>query len=463
MVESDIATDMEVKFSELYNKYKDPAISKDKKHQIRDQLLNMVPHLPYPETAIDLATEFGPEAVYSRLNQLHKDQLARQGYSELGGLISLYERLEAISELNKGTNPKQGDGQVTLFSGQFVHSDIDLMIKGKGLDFEFRRTYKSQVTYSGPLGANWDHSYNLWLRIEDSGARVVRSTGSMSEDTYERDDNDSSIYTIPNGFFSKLTHDIVSLPGLNLGTRYILETIDGTRYIYKEIPYSNGLYKVEYIVDRLGNRMSFEYDNNNKGRLETIIDTLGKTIEFFYDDRDRIIEIKDKDRSVFYYYDDNNDLICVKKPEPEPGKEAPVPQYEYSSYDKPKEFLHNLVAIIDPQGNRYLENEYGATKGLLSFNRIVKQRNGQGEFLYEYRDLYSESSGEDEIGRPRHKTIVTKRNNQIVEYIFNSHGNLLKMTECIRGVGKLVVPVSTEYRYNKDGNMIWMKDPVGKD
>ncbi|MCG2811866.1 MAG: DUF6531 domain-containing protein [Candidatus Aminicenantes bacterium] len=52
---------------------------------------------------------------------------------------------------------------VYLHSGEFFLDEHDLLIPGRGFDFDFHRVYKSRVIYSGPLGWNWDHTYNRRL------------------------------------------------------------------------------------------------------------------------------------------------------------------------------------------------------------------------------------------------------------------------------------------------------------
>lgn len=455
-----VPIELEGRFRALRSDYLNPNVPEAEREELRDRLLNMAPYLEREDLIADLVSDFGEACVYSRLGQLYKDEKRRLGYSGLEELASFYSKLEVISELNKGKkSAKRGDTQVTLFSGQFVHQEVDFELKGRGFDFVFTRTYKNQVVYSGPLGANWDHNYNLWLRVEDGGGRVSRSTGMLREDTYVRAEEEGK-FKIPDGSFSQLTYEECVINTLSLGTRYILKTPNGTQYVYKEMGSDTGLYKVEYIVDKLGNLMKFLYDDQM--RLEKIYDTLGKEINFHYDEYDRIDALLVAEREINYCYDDNNDLVRVYLPEPEPDKERPVISYEYTTSNYPWPLLHNLTAIVDPEGNRYLENEYGINQGLLNFNKIIRQRLGKGESSYEYMNIYPEYSEEDnKVNRPVHKTIITARHNQTIEYVFNTNGNLLCKCECIRGTGNLQIPVSTEYRYNKDGNVIWQKDPSG--
>lgn len=455
-----VPLELEERFRTLRSDYLNPDVPEAEREELRDRLLNMAPYLERDDLLADLVSDFGEASVYSRLGQLYKDEKRRLGYSGLDELASFYSKLEVISELNKGKkSAKRGDTQVTLFSGQFVHQEVDFELKGRGFDFAFTRTYKNQVVYSGPLGANWDHNYNLWLRVEDGGVRVSRSTGMLREDTYVRAEEEGK-FKIPDGSFSQLTYEVCVINSLSLGTRYILKTPNGTQYVYKEMGSDTGLYKVEYLVDKFGNLMRFLYDDQM--RLEKIYDTLGKEINFHYDEYDRIDALLVAEREINYCYDANNDLVRVYLPESEPGKEHPVISYEYTTSNYPWPLLHNLTAIVDPEGNRYLENEYGIDQGLLNFNKIIRQRLGKGESSYEYMNIYPEySEDDDKVNRPVHKTVITTRHNQTIEYVFNTNGNLLCKCEGIRGTGNLQIPVSTEYKYNKDGNVIWQKNPSG--
>ena len=46
---------------------------------------------------------------------------------------------------------------------------MDLRIPGRGIDFELKRRYRSKTGFTdrtgetGPIGNNWDHSYNIFL------------------------------------------------------------------------------------------------------------------------------------------------------------------------------------------------------------------------------------------------------------------------------------------------------------
>jgi hypothetical protein len=76
--------------------------------------------------------------------------------------------------------PRRTADPVSLYRGEFERVVSDLQVIGAGLDFDFRRTYRSRAAVLGALGPCWDHSYNLRLRRE-SPFMLRLLTGGMSE------------------------------------------------------------------------------------------------------------------------------------------------------------------------------------------------------------------------------------------------------------------------------------------
>ena len=137
-------------------------------------------------------------------------------------------------------------------------------------------------------------------------------------------------------------------------------------------------------------------------------------------------------------------------------------RYEYSTGTLTDPALqHNIIAIIDANGQIFLENDYGLESGLLSYNRVTRQRQGNGETIFDYGDVVEDFNLPYEVyQRPAHQTIVTERTGYSVRYLFNSYGNkvLEEKFARINGQPKLI---STHYRYNKDGNLIGTISPEG--
>ncbi len=99
-------------------------------------------------------------------------------YGKVCPLVSAISREFKLTQVQPAQNPAlQPDGSVLLHSGEFLYRATDLVIPGRGLDYQFIRTYRSQITggYDGPLGPNWEDNYNRRL--------VVKATGDM--DAYD--------------------------------------------------------------------------------------------------------------------------------------------------------------------------------------------------------------------------------------------------------------------------------------
>jgi len=58
---------------------------------------------------------------------------------------------------------------VNVSIGNFVQTETDLDLAGRGIDLVFSRTYNSKDVSPGPLGQGWTHSFNLGLAINSDG------------------------------------------------------------------------------------------------------------------------------------------------------------------------------------------------------------------------------------------------------------------------------------------------------
>ncbi len=61
-----------------------------------------------------------------------------------------------------------GTDSVYFFSGAFHLSEVDMRIRGRGLDFVWSRKYRSRIGPDTDLGNGWEFSYNI--RISDAGS-----------------------------------------------------------------------------------------------------------------------------------------------------------------------------------------------------------------------------------------------------------------------------------------------------
>src|SRR5690606_17503690 len=90
----------------------------------------------------------------------------------------------------------------------------------------------------------------------------------------------------------------------------------GFRWIYEEVSNDDEKLRLISMVDRNGNTMTFEYDDESDfGKLTKVTDTNGRDYTFSYDSSGRLTQIDDfisgTPRSIEYGYDGNGDLTSV--------------------------------------------------------------------------------------------------------------------------------------------------------
>jgi RHS repeat-associated protein len=369
--------------------------------------------------------------------------------------------------------------QVTMYSGQFVYGAEDIFIDGAGMDFVFRRTYKNQGFYNGPLGVNWDHNYNLRLRVLDGGQSIARLTGGFQESLYVKHalyGQANYNYWVPSPGEHSIIVAVAHLGEFDVqplaDCPYVLRTAHGTLHYFEKDPNFQERYRIKRMQDRHGNYLAFSY-KSEMGLAEEVLTKIEincqhRYVDFEkYDEQGRIVQIRDHiKRRWRYAYDDFGDLVTFTTPDTGTYPQGLTEQYTYSSASYTGELQHNLIQVYDTAGRLSLENEYGTDTGLLSFNRVIRQREGHGERFFEYEDVSLATGvpvGQPELEEdwPAHQTIMVRRNGHPVHYIYNKFGNLIAREEdaWASGVRRRLV---THYRYNRDGALIGEISPEGR-
>lgn len=163
-----------------------------------------------------------------------------------------------------GTNnlSSKSNDPVNLATGNYTYEHTDLNIPGRGILFEFNRSYNSKDSrfLGNPLGFGWTHSYNIRLSINSSNNLDVLFGDGRSE-TYI--DNADGTYHGETGVNSSIVKN-------NDGT-YILTTKEQLKYNFD----NQG--KLLTIIDKNSNTITLNYDAS--GNLDFITDTVGRTID----------------------------------------------------------------------------------------------------------------------------------------------------------------------------------------
>jgi len=401
---------------------------------------------PYVSPSGDTTTE-------ARINQIIVEYLADvqpDALIEMARAYSLNRTAPATD--SAGPNVAQAADPVNLFDGDFIYAATDFDIDGAGLNFVFTRSYSQLCTYRGPLGINWDHRYNLWLRIPGDGTIIQRSNGALHEETFRRHEQ-HDYWIPPDGGRGVIIEN---------GPSFVHRLPDGIRVFYQPHPTLHPtIHVVARIEDRFGNFLAFDYADGRLARAQ--VNHPERVLEFTYDVAERITVIRDYTGRVWRYdYDDLGDLVAVTTPTTSQHKRGLTTCYDYSTALQGDPGLqHLLTAIIDADGRLYLENEYGTSPGLVSYRRVTRQRQGSGDIHFDYADVVETFDVPYEPReRPTHETIVTERDGHQVRYLFNRFGQMLFREEYARldGVPRLV---GSHYRYNRDGNLIATMSPLG--
>ncbi len=360
---------------------------------------------------------------------------------------------QAASVSQSQPNVSIGGDPIEMFSGEFQVDTTDLTISGAGMDFVFRRIYKSRAVYFGPLGTNWDHAYNLHIR--ESGPHLIRTSGELRDDLYTRHPQFGQAgfdyWVPPDG-----RHGIIEVDG----TSFAWRGPNGVRFLYERSVADATYHRIRKIEDRFGNYLLFSYEQDLLDAVQ--VNHPARKVTFLYDTADRIIHVRDyTDRQWTYEYDDFGDLSAVTSPATLRYASGLSTRYEYSSMDYSPPSQHNLLRIFDPAGQLYLENEYGVQPGLLNFNRVVRQRQGRGEYFFDYQSIPEEFEFEySDSERPAIQVDHVLRNGQQVHFIYNKFGNMLLREEYLRQ-GPFNRLAQWRFRYNRDGSLIATITPEG--
>ncbi|MBI4583456.1 MAG: Ig-like domain-containing protein [Planctomycetes bacterium] len=364
---------------------------------------------------------------------------------------------------------------VNPFTGEMVMDESDLAIPGRGLNFAFVRTYRSQIEFNGPLGHGWDHNLNDRLTevtfqsgLAGTGGLsigdVIRHDGSGRTDVFK---SGSSGYVSPKGNFEVLR---------KAGLDFVLEEPDGTKHTYARAARARFQFRLAKTQDRYGNAMEFLY--NFSDQLFEVRDSMGRKIGFSYSPKGKLVQILDFiGRTIDYVYDCDDNLVAVTGPKAPPEfPDGKTTRYAYTAgfqeFNRRGERLptarlnHNLLTVTDPKGQTYLTLDYYPTLDHrnLEFDRIFHQRLGcdqdpvnggpvGGTFEFSYQGTAGGGA------QPPHCTLATTRNRSghVTRRHYNALGNLEMLVVETARLG----PLTSLMSYDNDGLLLSSITPRG--
>jgi RHS repeat-associated protein len=388
-----------------------------------------------------------------------------------------------------GPTDATGDHSVALYDGSFQYTVTDLTIPGRGLNWSFERVYRSDVSESGPLGANWDFNYDRRLEVVTAQnlaeiqqsfpaakpGDVLRQDGLNRGDLYVQ--NPDGSYTAPAGFFTRLVQ--------NADGSFTEREADGDLFNYGAAA-ADGTALMTSMSDRDGNTMQFQH--NSLGQLVRVIDSLGRPIDYIYDTDPNsvsdgmLIAVRDfTGRTISFHYDAAGNLVGVTSPAvtgTPTGNDFPqgkTEAYTYSSGFSDERLNHNLLTVTAPNevadgGPPQIVLTYGTDPSLPSYDRVISQMEGGtnatgvpsgGTMTYQYQALGTAAPGD--LTTPLFQTTVTDRNGNLSLYQFNQLGNIIESQVFNNRDIRPGDPASytTTYQYNKDYLLLGETDPQG--
>ena len=333
-----------------------------------------------------------------------------------------------IAEVNNDPikTPSTSD-PVSTVTGNNYHDETDLMIRGRGMNLAFTRTYNSAPSSTKVdigLGYGWVHAYAMRLKSNDYGA-CANCSGSQAPEngnsktssiTYTDERGGEHNYLVneasftvtpPQGEFDSLALDTPVAGNHTLsfrnGVQYLFESI-GTGNL-KTTPNSNA--RLKQIKDPWGNQLNFSYDAN--GRLSNISDNLGIAgrtgLSFSYDVTGHLAQIADwSGRTWQYSVDANGNLARYTNP-----------LAQSNSYGYNPGGTHLLTTVTRPL----------TRNGIPVQTTFAYYRNGK---TFNDHDALGNTETLD-YDLYRKSTRVTDPRGGIRDYEYDASGRLTKLTE----------------------------------
>jgi RHS repeat-associated protein len=294
---------------------------------------------------------------------------------------------------------------VSTGSGNYSYAHTDFSIPTRGTPLIFQRFYNSIDNFAGPLGANWNHGYDILLGQTAAGVATIR-WGDGHGETYTLT---SGVYVPQAGVSSTLV--------ANADHTFTLTEKNQSQYTFSEAG------RLTEIDDKNGNTTQLTYDAS--GNLITISAPEGRSLTLAYDAQGRIVSVTDPmGHTESYGYDGANDLVRANDPV------NGVTTYAYDA-------SHHVTQITLPNGNTLLKNAYDAQ------GRVISQTNGRG-FTWQF--AYNTPAAR--------QTTITDARGAVTVHTYDSSLRIVSILD----------PLShtTSYAYDSNNDRTSITNPNGK-
>ncbi|MGH9238472.1 MAG: RHS repeat-associated core domain-containing protein [Vicinamibacterales bacterium] len=348
-------------------------------------------------------------------------------------------------------SPKLVSDPVDIFSGAYFASEMDLEVPNTLLPLAFVRSYRSGVAVFGPLGWNWDHNFNLYVRELATGD--VALWRSLHEDVFVWD---GAMYQPPRGVFELLERTAGRADGWALrGVRGTLMRfgrppgwIDGER-----IP-------LVAIEDAHGNALRLSYGAED--RLVEVRDDHDRFLRLDYDDCGVLDAVSDH-AGRRYVYGHNEETLQLESVTTPPTTDHPagiIRRYHYADPALPPQLRHNIVRVEDADGRVFLENTYDEDPASLGFARVTEQLFGANRYQYCFTPLQWVPAESAWVNVAAVQVEVMNPDFGVETYTFNFRGDLLdERFRLVKDRSYRVIAIG--YSYDEQGNVTAITSPGG--
>ena len=343
----------------------------------------------------------------------------------------------------KGWSCNRTYSPVYVKTGHLIIKRVDFTLQGKP-SLYVERDYSSQEPRAGMFGKGWISNFEIGavfyvdynedntsirqnkilLRLPNGLRYIAKTEGNITID-----DNGTVTTTgdvtkviLPPGLEGYKIEPLVYTDNKynKLKNDIVLITPTNTKYIF-----SKDCGKILKIVDKNGNEINYEYDDN--GYLLKIY-TLSQELNFEYDDNGFVKRVFDKTgRSWSYEYDDKGNLVAVTNPL---GGSREYTYQDYSPYAD-SEVYSQLTSETDPEGIPVITVTYNGSK---------VRTYSEGENVYTYSFNGNTAQKTDSVG-------------SVYKAEWNDAGLITKKIDPLNRV--------TELLYNDKYQLIGYKKPDG--
>jgi len=326
-----------------------------------------------------------------------------------------------------------------------------------------------------PLGDGWSHSYHTFITEVDDHYIVHWGGGSI--DVY-----DSAYEPVSMGVYDKLTLS---------GSTFVIKTKSQVSYYFGKK--KSGVAYLTKIVDRNSNTVTISYETgeNSMPRISSVSDGNGRQLTFYYKDGTNLIrKISDPlGRSIEFGY---VEVSSTGRYHLTGFKDAKQNDTRYYYVDNSKPSTSKLLSKIRlPKGNiiyntydnsnyRLTETKNGETTTTVNArttygNAIptkstvtVSRSTGTSSYDYEFdgNNVMTSMTGPQSMsvsvtpyataGKQHLPQEITTNSINISNIEYDGSGNVTRVD--VNGDGRTL---TTEYGYNNDNDLIWVKDPKG--